>query len=369
MKPSNLFDWLRDIQREFLTFAKRLPKNLRSNRWWIVWNRTLYLSSTTHLLRNQVQLKNVGISIDTLPCYSHWKLLINRQRVVGPSNQGLFLPEMGRFGNMTRRLALALALSQATGIEHVVVPPSAEFESEVFKRGIHQYSGHRSIWLFAEDHLRNKSVKILHKFEALSTGITPIQALRESSHSAWEQLSRLLIEPIGPSLGAGHVVIHIRGGDVFGPRKPASYGQPPLSYYTLVLGLEQWRKVTLVTGDGENPVTYPLVEWCKTRELPVTVQAGSLTEDLSYLLRAQTLVAGRGTFMPAVCGLSRNAKKVYFFENKFTLVPPVHGLTTIRVVDKEGSYAREILNNNWQNSDAQRALMLSYPERNLSLDL
>jgi hypothetical protein len=30
---------------DIAVFVKRLPKNLRSNRWWIVWNKRLYLST------------------------------------------------------------------------------------------------------------------------------------------------------------------------------------------------------------------------------------------------------------------------------------------------------------------------------------
>jgi hypothetical protein len=69
--------------------------------------------------------------------------------------------------------------------------------------------------------------------------------------------------------------------------------------------------------------------------------------------------------MPAVVGVSRHASRVYFFHDKFSVDPPVDGVHMIRVSDKEGTYVRDVLSNNWENSDYQRNLMLTYPKSNL----
>jgi hypothetical protein len=69
--------------------------------------------------------------------------------------------------------------------------------------------------------------------------------------------------------------------------------------------------------------------------------------------------------MPAVVGLSRFASKVYFFQDKFSVDPPVGGVEMIRVTDAGGTYVRDVLSNNWENSDYQRSLMLTYPQSNL----
>lgn len=369
MTPSKTSVWFRNLRDSFVTFARRLPKNLRSNRWWIVWNRSLYIVSTSHEVGADTQRPSFDTISLGMSSYVHWRLRIRGRKTPELCDHGLFVPEMGMFGNMTRRLAGALTLSRLMGVGNVIVPPSAEFQGGIFRSGVHHLSQETKLWLFSEGKPSAQPVTVLHKLDPLTTPMSGQKDIGEASQWAWERLSTLFVEKVGPKLDPNHIVIHIRGGDVFGPRKPASYGQPPLSYYTFVLQRKKWSHVTVVTSDDDNPVVESLLSWCRERKLRVSIQRGSLREDLAFLFRAQTLVAGRGTFMPAVCGLSRHAKTVYFFENKFTLIPPVSGLDTIRVIDREGTYVREVLNNNWRNSPHQRQLMVSYPERNLSLDL
>jgi hypothetical protein len=59
--------------------------------------------------------------------------------------------------------------------------------------------------------------------------------------------------------------------------------------------------------------------------------------------------------------------KVYFFHDKFSLDPPKDGIEVIKVRDAEGTYVRDVLSDNWRNSDYQRNLMLTYPQSNLEL--
>jgi len=164
------------------------------------------------------------------------------------------------------------------------------------------------------------------------------------------------------------VTIHLRGGDVFGTRDAKNYGQPPLSYYEKVLDHCQATTVHIVFQDNLNPVLDGLIRLCTERSLHYTTQSGSLTDDIGTLMGAHTLVAGRGTFLPAIVGLSPHVKRVYFFEDKFSLQPPRNGFEIYRVFDSTGDYKKSVLAGNWENRPDQRAMMTSYPVSHLALE-
>lgn len=346
------------------TILRRLPKNLRSNRWWIVWNERLYISQPA-AARIPGRSEDASLLAGNL-AYVHWSQLLRNPALIGAERRALFLPELGMFGNMTRRLAAALTITDALKLGHVVVPESAKFEGSIFETGGHPVSSGATFWLFSGQEAAHAPVLVLHKKELFGA-----QGITRELHAphidrAWAALHAITIpKPTVPAFPSDHLVIHLRGGDVFGPRKPASYGQPPLSYYTLILDSSDWAGVTIVHGDWENPVLGPLIRACEVRGTPAHLQTGLLTADLEVLLTGSTLVAGRGTFMPAVVGLSRHVSRVYFFHDKFSVVPPVEGIDMIRVGDADGTYVRELLSNNWENSDHQRNLMLTYPQGNL----
>jgi hypothetical protein len=346
----------------------RLPKNLRSNRWWIIWNHRLFIATRSNRgLSDQCDPSVVPAAwFGSFTHYVSWYLLASPQRRIEASRHAMFVPELGRFGNMTKRLASALATADIMGCGNVIIPRSAEFTGGVYRRGVHERQGRARLWMCSFDGPASLSARVLHKREFL--GGPQIDATRHGKESAesWADLQALLVRnPARAALPASHLVIHLRGGDVFGTRKPKSYGQPPLAFYVKLLDSEYWSAVTVVHQDEKNPVLEPLLETCSAREIPATAHSGAVVDDIAELLRASTLVAGRGTFMPAVVGLSRNVKRVFYFHDKFTLHPPVSGVDIIRISDAEGSYVRDVLSNNWENSDFQRNLMLTYPQSNL----
>lgn len=362
---------MNSVMSQARILLSRLPKNLRSNRWWIFWNRKLYLhSKSIEQIGRESDSESAVAKATGARCHSylHWRLLLPRSSPRDRSSDALFLPEMGMFGNMTRRLAAALAVGDALQIGHVVVPPTAEFQGDIFQKGKHRISQSQTLWLFAEEKSSNP-VKVLHRIDFLVGPSLGESVLIPSIRKSWEALSSLMIPaPRGSALPADHLVFHIRGGDVFGPRRPSSYGQPPLAYYTAIIDSAPWSAVTIVSSDQLNPTVNPLVESCRSRGIPVELQSGSLTEDLGVLLTARTLVAGRGTFMPAVCGLSRVVQRVFYFHDKFSLYPPVPGLEIVRVSDLSGDYVRNVLSNNWSDSPAQREMMLEYSPKNLVIE-
>lgn len=346
------------------TILRRLPKNIRSNRWWIVWNGNLYISqpaaATIPGHPEDSCLLDPGVA------YVHWFHFLRNSSLISPNERAIFIPELGRFGNMTRRLAKGLAIANILKMGHVVVPLSAEFEPSVFEPGVHTVGGQTTFWLFAQGRRDGSKVLVLHKPELIRTPALSRERHGPHIDRAWADLHAItMAKPAVHAFPKDHLVIHLRGGDVFGPRKPASYGQPPLSYYTLILDSSDWAGVTIVHGDSGNPIVDSLIKACELRGKPAKLQSGALPADLKVLLMGSTLVAGRGTFMPAVAGLSRNVKRVFYFHDKFSVHPPVAGVEVIRVIDAEGTYVRDVLSNNWENSEYQRNLMLSYPQSNL----
>jgi hypothetical protein len=191
------------------------------------------------------------------------------------------------------------------------------------------------------------------EFERLMNGLVGLADI--------DDLARLVNNhlDVGDPLSADHLVIHLRAGDVFRDGEVPGYGQPPLAYYLKILGSRPWAAVSVVFEDASNPVIAPLVEHVRRSPVDSDIVSGQLEHDVAFLLRARTLVAGRGTFIPAVSALSKYAEVVYCFER---LLGAVGGkrLQVKPVIDVSGAYVRSVMNYNWTNSEEQRKLMLEY---------
>ena len=364
-KPSRLSVLLNQVRLSLI----RLPKNIRSNRWWVLWNGRLYISSR-NVIPALIAAQPVRGALDGWLSGAKSYTLYSRRWVrttVDPESCAAYLPELGMFGNMVKRLATAFTIAGVGRFGHVVVPQSAIFHSGIFAQQLHTPDTSYRVW-FGEQKPRPRSgVRFLITGNFFNNPGVTVQDSGDAMAQAWSSLHHMLDFPTALApLEADHLVIHLRGGDVYGPRKPASYGQPPLAYYQAILEHQKWSAVTVVHEDSRSPVLEPLLDLAGRLCPVVTTQSGSLQEDLAFLLSAHTLVAGRGTFVPAIVGISRCVSQVYFFEDKFSVYPPVPKVKVVKIYDAEGSYRREILSGNWENSPAQRDLMLSYPVSNLA---
>lgn len=189
---------------------------------------------------------------------------------------------------------------------------------------------------------------------------------RGSPYDAVRRLRSAVDLHYGPPLDDDALVIHLRAGDVFRPQAPnRRYGQPPLSYYLWVLEHHPWRSVHLVFEDLANPVIAPLIAAVRERDLALEVVQTDLRTSLELLLRARTLVASRGTLVPAVVGLSPQVRRIYTFEGAvipgFSAWEQMPGVTELQIVDERAEYRERILSDNWENTPDQRDLMVSYP--------
>lgn len=180
-----------------------------------------------------------------------------------------------------------------------------------------------------------------------------------------------LLPAVIPAKPDDELIVHIRSGDVFSTWVNAAYIQPPLAFYTLVIDhlarAGRIRTVKLVYENRMNPVIAALEAWLTTRAIPFTVQSGTMVEDACALINGRHLVFGFGTLGPGICYLSDEVETLVSFANgydhKFREIPTVKHV--IEVVDAAGAYIRP---GGWDNSDAQRAMMLEYPEADLRIE-
>lgn len=262
-----------------------------------------------------------------------------------------------------REIVSAITVAQRLGLGNVYLAGDNLFatKSELAHTGIHDKSPGPRVWI---DTVPRRSAPFS---QLLLWSRNNFNLSSEVAPDSWASArSTLNIKP--QNVPRTTLVIHLRGGDVFGSRDVRNYGQPPLAYYELVLDHDKPKHVLIVYQDLLNPVLQGLINHCELKGIGYSTQSGSLREDVETLLGAAKLVAGRGTFMPAIVGLSPRVEKLYFFEDKFVLQPPRGGFQLWRVHDRLGKYRDEVLSGNWENSDAQRQLMLNYAQSNLEIE-
>lgn len=351
-------DYFKSARRQL----RRLPRNARSNRWFVVVLGHVYVYSPRHAraFARRVGATSPNVSgREGIRLYVRPGLRLIRSDPIRPEVTGFLFPHLGRLGNAIRELVSAAAVADKYHVGHLVLQGFSLFSSEgdLANPGHTRTKRGLNLWVETNAPRSPKTPAPL----ALVRWSRRSLPLANSPH-AWEEItsvlpSTLIVRTWGPQT----LVIHLRGGDVFGGRNPRSYGQPPLAFYLWVLQRQEWSEVVIVHQDDSNPVLRPLLTAVAERGLEAQTFSGSLVEDLEVLLGAHTIVAGRGTFIPAIVGLSDTVRQVYYFENKFVLFPEKPSVTVTRVLDAQGDYRSQVLSDNWENSDAQRKLMVTYP--------
>lgn len=354
-----------DVLRTVHIALIRLPLNLRSNRWIVILGKTVYVVSPRESRSYSRDVIRHGLSSGSsrLRVYRRVLNLGRSRQSEKRGNDAILLPNLGRFGNAVREVVSALSVARSMEIGHVYLAGDNVFAStsDIPSPGIHLTAAGPTLWIDSPASTSPPFSRLIgwsrrdYRFDGNDRNVE------------WSSLRGAL--SIHSEAQASTIVnIHLRGGDVFGTRDVKNYGQPPLSYYEKVLEHCQATTVHVVYQDKLNPVLDGIIRLCKERSLRCTTQSGSLTDDIETLMGAHTLVAGRGTFLPAIVGLSPHVKRVYFFEDKFSLQPPRNGFEIYRVFDCRGDYKKSVLAGNWENSPDQRAMMTSYPASHLALE-
>ncbi len=280
----------------------------------------------------------------------------------------------GRRGNQTFQLAHAVTICTRFSINRILAPGNSVFgpEQVTLDNGITINTTPSSVsWLS-----RRTLGSILRGFVSAEahlvgtffhTAVFPEQVVTRTSRTASFALLRsaMSVPRHKEGFGDNHLVIHIRGEDAFGPNAHKSFAQPPFSFYRQVLDDHPWSEATIVSADRINPVVPLLEEELAKRNIPHFFQSGTIDEDIAVLASAKVLVAGRGTFIPAIVGMSDRVATVYTFVDSHLLRDDI----TVRVVtDVTGDYVENACRDNWTDSREQREMMLSYPQENLGWD-
>ena len=278
-----------------------------------------------------------------------------------------FVPDLGRLGNAVVRISAAIVIAQENGWGGLVLPRAGHFPA---------YRG-----LMASEPVEYGTLRVSFGDGRRQSRLTPVYLVRrefargqpEPSPVARDAVG-VLVPAIFGNLGAdsrvqdNDLVVHVRAGDIFRRENVGNWGQPPASYYDLIVRSKSWSKVVVVSEDRSSPVVPRIESFCRARGINYEFQSGDLTEDLSVLTGARTLVVGRGTFAPAVALLSTNLSDVYYFEDRFESSFLSSRISVWKVIDRRGEYRSKVLGGNWTNSPEQRELMGSYPSKFLSVE-
>ena len=288
-----------------------------------------------------------------------------------PHPSALLIPEpFGRLGNQTIQLVHAIAMSKRFGVHRILAPNNSLLPagSTTLPSGGEVDTAPRTAQSVRMRDLWAKKWKWTPRDTHLVMNTYFSRELeRKLSSAEYDQAFAELraVSPLAANdrpLPASHLVIHLRGGDAFGPQAHPDYAQPPLAFYRLILASRRWRQVTIVRADDSHPFEQDLVRDIRERGLRIQIQSASADEDARFLARARALVSSRGSFIPAIVGRSAHCSELFIFGDEERLRA---GIDVHRLVDEKGDYWRSCCQRNWRDSVEQRRLMEEYPEVNL----
>lgn len=156
------------------------------------------------------------------------------------------------------------------------------------------------------------------------------------------------------------LVIHVRGGDTYTNPHPR-YGPPPWAFYQRVLESRDWRTVWVVSEDATSPALTKIENWCTKYNIPFTQSGTRVAETIGVLWSAPNIVISAGTFVPAICFIYGFARNLYFFDGCEIPIVLAGKHQVFWAEDRAGDFREAVLSNNWQATEYQKELILSYP--------
>lgn len=277
------------------------------------------------------------------------------------------ISNLGRFSNALVQLSNSLLFARRAGIDKVYIADNTRS---------------RNIFPFPETEVEDPTtgVKIIlgqppteanvlngNFFYVRKTQPHMVRTDEPMHELLWGLCPHMKFEVLDP-IPSDQLVIHIRSGDIFDgtDRIHPGYGQPPLAFYLKAIEEHRPLVVHIVFEDRLNPVIQGLIEALSEKGQAFVLRSGDLRGDISFLLRAKSLVRSMGTFIDGVGSLSPNLNLMYHF-NQVSKPGDRNDIRNVLVKDDGGRYVRAIMSNNWSNSAEQRDLMVSYPIEELSV--
>lgn len=156
------------------------------------------------------------------------------------------------------------------------------------------------------------------------------------------------------------LTVHIRGGDVFSRKPHPEYAPPPLAFYTGIIKGGDWHSIRIVSEDV-NPLSRALVSWLRKYGINWEINVPNLSRDISVLSTSQSLVAGRGTFIPSIAYLSAHIDTIFAIDSSiFAELTP----RSATVISPPGDWDQYFsLIGAWKAESEQLSMMASWTPR------
>lgn len=166
-----------------------------------------------------------------------------------------------------------------------------------------------------------------------------------------------------PKIDEGTLVVHLRSGDIMGPRPHGEYVQPPLAFYRRIIKDHSFQKILIVTEiDRRNPVIAALV-----REFDAEVLCRNAQEDFGVLLGAVHFCPAFSSFSLTAALLAPMVKHIY--------IPsfPYNTFDNHNCLAKFCNFTRYKINDyiqrgKWNANLEQLNQMIAFPDDQVALD-
>lgn len=274
--------------------------------------------------------------------------------------EAILVKKYCRFGNNIYQLHNAIAFARHFGIKKIYINEFAFLEQSVLSDGIEMIRDNP-----------NKHEKVFeHKFfyahELPASGFYLYDA---DSKAIFKELVQNVLK-YNKIKKTNELYIHIRSGDIFTRRKPKwNYIQPPLAYYQKIIQDRNPSGVVVVFENYKNPTIEPLIAWLYDNKINHRIQSSVIFKDVKQLLRAKTIVAGKGSFAPIIACLGSAEEIIVFRRPDIPALLEKCGVKIISYHDADGEYIKK-----WQISalcgeehDRQLKQMIEYPIENIRL--
>jgi hypothetical protein len=265
------------------------------------------------------------------------------------TNSFLKVEAQARSGNQLQKLANAVGVAMKLGVTRVLCPGLIWLPRKFEVRGVivsQNQNDFRSDWPHITGRFFYRS-EVESVFGPLLSVPAVLKLIRRGDWAIKDRRT-----------DNDELTVYLRSEDIFSSKPHPRYGQPPFSYYRLVIESYGWKKLRLVCADFRNPVAIELLK--KYPDFSVTGQ--SLVDAVSSLWAASNLAVGHGTFPLAFAAASGNLHKLFSFETAAGAAWPLEELceTHLQYRDRLGLY-RQTVQRRWRNSAIQRSLMIGYP--------
>lgn len=281
-----------------------------------------------------------------------------RQRT--PHFDVLRVSSFAKFGNAVRQMRNAFAVARAYEVKRVEFPTTTPFFAGNRAGKVEIAWGHTPVRVGQLD-APGLTGRFYH-LDALGLKPAPSEQVDIVRRMLRPLLSPVFREPRS-DIRDDDLALHFRGDDIFGASDTyihREYGQPPASFYLAAVEREKPARVLLVHHDRANPTVSAVETALRAQGIETISQSDNLMTDVHVLLNATRIVAGVGSFVPAIAALSTRLRRLYLFGATVPVLEQL-GVIVVEGRDISGDYMRAVRSNNWTASPEQIALMLSYP--------